>query len=210
MPYRAVIFDLGGVVVGSPLHAIAQYERDLSIASGTINRVIVETGPSGAWSRLERGELGLEAFYAAFDRDCEVAGAAFSARVMMERIAASVLPRPRMIAAIGRIRDRGLKVAALTNNWVTEEPAENLLRDLFDVFVESSVLGVRKPDPRIYEIACERIGVPPRDVVFLDDIGRNLKTARQLGMATIKVEEPDEALGSLERLLGFPLTETAP
>jgi putative hydrolase of the HAD superfamily len=207
MPYRAVIFDLGGVVVGSPLHAIAQYEREKEIVAGTINRVVVETGHAGAWSRLERGELGLVEFYTDFDRDCAVAGPAFSAREMMERIAASVLPRPQMIAAIRRIRARGLKVAALTNNWVTEEPVENPLRELFDVFVESSVLGLRKPDPRIYEIACERIGVSPGEVVFLDDIGRNLKTARELGMSTIKVEDPDDALAALERLLGFPLAE---
>ena len=74
MPYRAVIFDLGGVVVGSPLHAIAAFERERGIPPGFVNRVVVDTGPGGAWSRLERGELGLEAFYVAFDRDCEAAG----------------------------------------------------------------------------------------------------------------------------------------
>ena len=128
---------------------------------------------------------------------------------MMERIADCVVPRPQMIAAIRRIRGRGLKVAALTNNWITDEPVENPLRELFDVFVESSVLGLRKPDPRIYAIACERVGVPPREVVFLDDIGRNLKTARELGMATIKVDDPDEALATLGGLLGFGLAEAA-
>ena len=74
MPYRAVIFDMGGVVVGSPLHAIAAYERERGIPPGFVNRVVVETGPAGAWARLERGELELEAFYAAFDLDCEAAG----------------------------------------------------------------------------------------------------------------------------------------
>jgi epoxide hydrolase-like predicted phosphatase len=207
MNYRAVIFDLGGVVVGSPLHAIALYEREKGITAGTINRVVVETGHGGAWSRLERGELDLDAFYADFDRDCAAAGPGFSAREMMERIAASVAPRPQMIGAIRTIRARGLKVAALTNNWVTDEPIENPLRELFDVFVESSVLGLRKPDPRIYEIACEQVGVAPREVVFLDDIGRNLKTARQLGMTTIKVEDPDDALVALEQVLGFGLAE---
>jgi putative hydrolase of the HAD superfamily len=209
MDYRAVIFDIGGVVVGSPLHAIARYERDREIVAGTINRVIVESGHGGAWSRLERGELGLEAFCADFDRDCAVAGPTFSAREMMDRIAASITPRPQMIAAIRRIRGRGLKVAALTNNWVTDEPVENPLRALFDVFVESSVLGLRKPDPRIYEITCERVGVPPSQVIFLDDIGRNLKAARELGMTTIKVDDPDSALGALGELLGFACVESS-
>lgn len=210
MRFRAVIFDLGGVVVGSPLHAIAAYERERGLDPGIVNRIIVGTGSTGAWSRLERGELGLGEFYDAFDHDCAAAGPTFSAREMMARIATSVMPRPQMIAAVGRIRERGLRVAALTNNWVTEEPVENRLRDLFDVFIESSVVGLRKPDPRIYQLACEQIEVPPAQVVFLDDIGRNLKAARELGMTTIKVENPDTALAALEDLLGFTLTGTAP
>ena len=205
MRFRAVIFDVGGVLVGSPLHAIAEYERDQGFEPGIINRVIVAAGPSGAWSRLERGELRLPEFYTAFDRDCEAVGPSFSAREMMERIARSVGPRPRMLEAVGRIRRHGLRVAALTNNWVTEERIENALRELFDDFVESSLVGMRKPDPRIYQLACERIGVAPAEAVFLDDIGRNLKTARELGMTTIKVEDPDTALAALEELLGFAL-----
>src|SRR5690606_26816291 len=106
----------------------------------------------GAWSRLERGELRLEEFYVAFDEDCRAAGPAFSSREMMRRIAESGAPRPQMLAAIRRLREHGLKVAALTNNWVTDEPIENALRSLFDVFVESSAVGLRKPDPRIYEL----------------------------------------------------------
>jgi epoxide hydrolase-like predicted phosphatase len=81
----------------------------------------------------------------------------------------------------------------------------NLLGPHFDAVVESAVEGMRKPDPRIYELACERLDVKPAEAIFLDDIGRNLKTARQLGMATIKVDDPDQALGELEALLGFAL-----
>ena len=208
MDYRAVIFDLGGVVMSSPLHAIARYERDQSIPQGFINRVVVDTGPSGAWSRLERGELPMERFFAEFDRDCRDAGHAISARDMMARIAEGSGPRPQMLAAIRTLRDRGLRVGALTNNWASEEGREARstdLRRLFHVFVESSVVGLRKPDPRIYLHACAKLDVEPRAAVFLDDIGRNLKTARQLGMTTIKVDDPDVALDELEVVLGFDL-----
>jgi putative hydrolase of the HAD superfamily len=207
MAFAAVIFDLGGVVLGSPLHAIAAYESEEGIPAGFINRVVVDTAPGGGWSRLERGELSLDAFYPAFERDCAEAGRMISARAMMERMAAAAEPRPAMLEAVRRIRENGLKTAALTNNWETESPDEGsgALRQLFDVFVESSVVGLRKPDPRIYEHACSEIGIAPRQAVFLDDIGGNLKTARKLGMATIKVEEPDAALLELEALLGFPL-----
>ena len=203
--YEAVIFDLGGVVLGSPLHAIARYERDHGIPTGFINRVVVESGSGGAWSRLERGELELEAFYAAFEGDCQAAGEAISARLLMERIAEISQPRPSMLAAVSAIRSHGLKAAALTNNWGGEGDSTRPLEPLFDAFIESSALGLRKPDPRIYRHACSVIEVEPARAVFLDDIGRNLKTARELGMTTIKVDEPEAALAELERVLGFVL-----
>lgn len=210
---RAVIFDIGGVVVGSPLHAIAAYERELALPPGSVNRLVVSQGPEGAWARLERGELTQEAFFEAFDREGEAAGISFSSREMMARIGAVTVPRPHMLAAIRRIRDRGLRTAALTNNWAAAEgeadvSRANELRALFDVFVESTVEGLRKPDPRIYRLVCERLEVEPVEAVFLDDIGRNLKAARELGMTTIKVAEPDDALAELEEVLGFPLRES--
>jgi putative hydrolase of the HAD superfamily len=115
-------------------------------------------------------------------------------------------PRPQMLEALRRLRVRGLRTAALTNNWVSEgtRPTD-WLRARFDVFVESSVVGLRKPDPRIYELVCRELGVPPPRAAFLDDIGLNLKPARALGMATIKVTEPDAALRELGALLGVDL-----
>ena len=205
MPYRAVFFDLGGVVIGSPLHAIAAYERDLRIAAGSINRVVVDTAPGGAWSRLERGELTLDEFYPAFDADCAAAGVAISARILMERVAQAVAPRPRMLDAIRSIRTRGLLAGAITNNWIAEDGGTSVLRPHFDVFIESAVVGIRKPDPRIFHLACDESCVAPHEAVFLDDIGSNLKTARALGMTTIKVEHPETALAELEGLLGFSL-----
>jgi len=203
--YRAVIFDLGGVVVGSPLHAIAAYECEHGIAAGFINRVVVNTAPSGAWSRLERGELTLEEFYPAFDADCAAAGCAISARALMLRVAETAAPRPAMLDAIRCIRARGLRVGAITNNWVVEDGGRHALRAYFDAFIESAVTGIRKPDPRIFHIACAELDIAPHEAIFLDDIGMNLKAARALGMTTIKVEAPDAALAELETLLQFGL-----
>ena len=109
------------------------------------------------------------------------------------------------------IRSRGLKVGALTNNWAPSEPqtdhAPHALGHLgaFDVVVESAVEGLRKPDPRIYELVCERLGVDAAEAVFLDDLGINLKPARAMGMTTIKVVDPDDALAELAAILGFAL-----
>jgi epoxide hydrolase-like predicted phosphatase len=207
MARRAVIFDLGGVVLGSPLHAIAAFEREHGIAAGFVNRVVVDTGPEGAWSRLERGLLGMLEFADAFASECEAAGRRIDVRAMMERMAEASRPRDSMLRAIARIRERGLLAAALTNNWASQErdDGSRALRGYFDAFFESSVLGLQKPDPRIYEHACRELRVRPEETVFLDDIGRNLKTARALGMTTIRVETPEQALGELSVLLGFGL-----
>ena len=203
----AVIFDLGGVVMGSPLHAIASYERDAGIPAGFVNRLVVATGTGGAWSRLERGELALDAFFAAFDAECAAAGQPVAAREMMARIGEAAQPRPRMLAAIRAIRARGLRTSALTNNWVGEggDTGAGRIGGLFDVVVESAIEGLRKPDPRIYALTLERLAVAAHDAVFLDDIGRNLKPAREMGMITIKVDDEVQALDELARVLGFPL-----
>jgi putative hydrolase of the HAD superfamily len=205
--HRAVLFDLGGVVLGSPLHAIAIFEREHGIPAGFVNRVVVATGPEGAWGRLERGLLDLDGFAPAFEAECLAAGQRLSARAMMQRMAEAARPRPAMLGAIARIRAAGLLAAALTNNWASEQRDDGTraVREHFDAFFESSRLGLQKPDPRIYLHACRVLGVEPPEVVFLDDIGRNLKSARELGMATVKVDDPDDALRELEALLGLPL-----
>ncbi len=204
MRFRAVLFDLGGVVLDSPLHAIARYERELGIPAGVVNRVVMETGPHGAWSRLERGELAMAEFHTAFEAEVRLAGHEISAAEMMARIA-TCEPRPSMLGAIARIRGAGLAAGALTNNWAGDGTSSNALRGHFDAFVESSVVGLRKPDPRIYQLACQELGVAAAETVFLDDIGRNLKAARELGMHTIKVDAPGPALAELSQALQLPL-----
>ena len=211
MKISAVIFDLGGVVLGSPLHAIAEYERELGLPPNAVNHVVANTAPQGAWSRLERGEISMEQFYVDFESDCGAAGHTLSAREMMHRMGEAAQPRPVMLNAITRLRENGFQVAALTNNWAHEsgsvDDGTRALRNFFDVFIESSVEGLRKPDPQIYELACDRLGVTPQQAAFLDDIGINLKSARALGMRTIKVEEPEAALRELENIIQQPLLD---
>jgi putative hydrolase of the HAD superfamily len=199
-----VLFDLGGVVMASPLAAIARYERDHGLPDQTIARAIRTSGDDGAWARLERGELSLEAFLVPFEADCRTCGIEVSGAGLMRYITGASAPRPAMLEAIRRIRARGLRAGALTNNWLTEAPRPpHPVREHFDVFIESSVVGLRKPDPRIYELACRELGVAPAQAAFLDDIGGNLKPARALGMATIKVSDPMVALRELSDVLGF-------
>jgi putative hydrolase of the HAD superfamily len=202
----AVIFDLGGVVLESPLHAITAYERARGLPLNAINRAVVDAGEAGAWARLERGELTVETFCAPFEAECRACGIAIDGRDLMARISETTVARPAMLEAIRRLRRHGLRVAALTNNWHHgNRTVGDGLRQEFDVFVESAAVGLRKPDPRIYDVVCRELGVAPARAVFLDDIGRNLKPARTLGMATIKVDDPVAALRELGTLLGLEL-----
>jgi len=208
--YQAVIFDLGGVVLGSPLHEIARWERDRSLPPGLVARVVSNAGPDGAWQRHERGEIGYEVFR--HDLGAELGVPAASVDELMDRIRAVATPRPAMVHAVAVLRAHGLRVAALTNNW--RDPAAEddraSLRDRFDVFVESWREGVRKPEPEIYRRTLDRLAVAPGETVFLDDIGANLKPAAALGMTTVKVTAPARALHRLEELLGlsFPAAAT--
>ena len=204
---RAVVFDIGGVIQDSPLHAIARYEADHGLPAGAINRTVVAAGETGAWSRLERGELTVEAWCQPFESDCRAHGVTVDAARLMQYIAEAGRERPLMLRAVRRLREGGLRVGALTNNWATAAaPAgPHPIARHFDVLVESRAVGMRKPDPRIYELTCRRLDVAPAETAFLDDIGANLKSARALGMRTIKVDDPEQALRDLGALVGFEL-----
>jgi putative hydrolase of the HAD superfamily len=208
--YEAVIFDLGGVVYASPLDAFRAYECEHGLPDRFLSEVVLADPEDGAWSRLERGELSFDEFCEAFDAECAARGGTVSARELMAAVGSGIEARPAMVTAIGSIRRHGLKTAVLTNNWVGD-PGDNdrvsAFADWFDVVVESTVEGLRKPDPRIYRLVCERLRVEPTATVFLDDLGANLKPARELGITTIKVGDPEAALTELQAVLGFELTD---
>ena len=211
MSYRAVIFDLGGVVFPSPFDAFDEYEREAGLPSGSVRGVIRISSETGAWAALERGDHSLDSFLDALESEFASAGHDVDPRALLECVSRGFGPRPTMVRAISRIRAAGLLAAALTNNWADARgrPSPNSMDsiDVFDVVVESSVEGIRKPDQRIYELTLARLDVDASDAVFLDDLGINLKPARAMGMATIKVSHPDDALRELESLLGFPLLD---
>jgi putative hydrolase of the HAD superfamily len=202
-----VLFDLGGVILSSPFDAFARYERDRGLPHGFLRAVNATDPDTNAWARLERSELDLDGFAAAFERESAALGHAVPGWDVLALLAGDV--RPAMVEAVRRCSTR-YATALLTNNVAGmvatgEQGGLAELLELFDVVVESSVVGVRKPDPAFYELACDRLGIEPSEAVFLDDLGINLKPARAMGMATIKVGDPDDALAELEALVGIPL-----
>ncbi len=203
---RAVLWDFGGVILSSPFDAFARYEREQGLPEGLLRQLNATNPDTNAWARLERSEVDLDGFVELYEAEAAAAGHRLDARAVLALLAGEL--RPEMVAALRRIREAGLAQACLTNNVAgTEEVRPELaeVMALFDTVLESSKLGVRKPDPRFYDLALEAVGVAPTEAVFLDDLGVNLKPARALGIRTIKVVDPATALAELEEALGFRL-----
>lgn len=214
-PFRAVLWDFGGVVLTSPFEAFARYEAELGLPTGFIRTVNATNPDANAWARLERSELDLAGFARAFEVEARALDTTGKAEALVgERVIALLAGeiRPQMVAALDALKRHGLKIACLTNNISgggegTSERQSRVAQVMarFDAVVESSKVGVRKPEPRFYELACEMLAVQPHECVFLDDLGINLKPAKAMGMTTIKVGDPDVALAELEGHLGLSL-----
>ena len=172
-------------------------------------------GSSGAWARLERGELTLEQFYQPFSQEVSALGRAQLTpdivRDFMENLVRGLSRTdPDMMEAVGKLKEAGIKLAVLTNNWKSENSGRLIFegREQFDSVVESCLVGQRKPEPGIYTHTLDQLGVTADEAVFLDDLGHNLKAAEQLGIATIKVNDVPSALVQLQNLLNMDLGVT--
>jgi putative hydrolase of the HAD superfamily len=204
---RAVLWDFGGVILTSPFEAFERYEQEAGLPAGFIRRLNATNPDANAWARLERGELDLDGFQLSFEEEARAVGGAVSGAQVLEMLAGEV--RPEMLEALRRCQSAGYALACLTNNIANGQsrPEVAEVMELFDVVIESSRLGIRKPEPRFYELACEALAVSPDECVFLDDLGVNLKPARAMGMTTIKVETPAQALTELGAVLGMALLD---
>ncbi|CAG7854071.1 SubName: Full=Uncharacterized protein {ECO:0000313/EMBL:CCA75748.1} [Serendipita indica DSM 11827] len=251
--FKGICFDIGGVVITSPLIAIAQYERERGFPRDWLNVLITGHGHGGSWQRFERGEIDLYTFYDGFGRDlsdvrrgkswyaqyCTKKGWTFptlppssemkvDGRELFGRMMRGSQFDDLVVRAIKIIRaTRQYRVVAITNNFagstsnVDEEEKKFLgwdggaastslqLRALFDDYIDSSEVGLRKPDPAIYKLACERNSLKPQETIMLDDLGMNLKPAKELGMTTIQVNigRSEEAVRKLGELLALDLLD---
>ncbi len=208
---RAAIFDIGGVLTVSPVTAIIDFSRGHGISDAT--RTHIFAGHNCPWSRYERSELTVDQFAAEFDAIVRAQGGNATSAAFFKFFFQGFPPRPEMLAVVEALRGR-VRLGCITNNVARERPEQNRtsgldVQGLFEVVIESAKVGVRKPEPRIYRMACEALSVEPHQAVFLDDLGANLKGARELGMHTIKVDHTLSAIDELEAVLGFALPRVA-
>lgn len=209
---EAVIFDFGGVFTSSPFEAFARYERERGLPENIIRKINGLNPHGNAWALFERAEIDLDGFDKAFAAEAKAFGHSIPGRDILPLLMGDF--RPEMIEALRRIKAK-FKTGCITNNMpanaigVTNAGRTLYAReimDLFDHVIESAKAGIRKPDPRIYEMMCETLDVHPGACVYLDDLGMNLKPARALGMHTIKVESGPQAIAELETATGMKLS----
>jgi len=206
---KAVLWDFGGVILSSPFEAFRRYEVEHGLPTDFVRSVNANNPHDNAWAMLERSEISASEFDRQFADESAALGHRVPGADILALLAGEI--RPEMVALLDRVKAAGYRVACLTNNVVSGDSAATLVSARatelanvmarFDEVIESSKVGVRKPERRFYEIACERLGVLPDECVFLDDLGVNLKPAAQMGMTTIKVTSAAQAIEELTHLL---------
>ena len=212
-PVAAIVWDFGGVFTTSPFDAFNRYEDEHGIPRDFIRGMNAVNPTTNAWAQFESSAIDIDEFDEAFLAESRAMGHAIPGRDVIPLLAGDV--RPRMVEVLKRCR-LDYRVACITNNVKagrgptmadSKERAAAVadVMSLFEHVIESSVVGIRKPDPRIYELACETLAVSPHETVYLDDLGINLKPARALGMRTIKVVHEAQAIADLGAVLGVEL-----
>jgi len=208
---EAVIFDFGGVLTSSPFEAFARYETERGLPVDIIRRTNAANHLENAWAKFERAEVDIDTFDKLFAEESRALGAEVRGRDVLPLLQGDL--RPEMVEALKRIK-AGLKTGCITNNLPANAIGSMTGRSLyiaevmvlFDHVIESAKIGLRKPDPRIYKMMVETLKVDPRNCVYLDDLGVNLKPAREMGMTTIKVTSGAQAIAELEKATGLKLS----
>jgi putative hydrolase of the HAD superfamily len=210
MMIEAVIWDFGGVLTTSPFDAFERFEIERGLPAGIIRRTNAANHWENAWAKFERAEVDLEAFDSLFATESLALGAEVRGRDVLPLLSGDL--RPEMVEALRRVAAK-FKTGCITNNLPTNAIGSVGGRSLyiaevmalFNHVIESAKIGLRKPDPRIYQMMIEALGVDPRRCIYLDDLGVNLKPARDMGMTTIKVTNAPQAIAELEAATKLPL-----
>jgi len=214
MNYETVIFDFGGVITSSPFEAFNRLEAERGVPKDSVRQINSANPDENAWARFERAEIDATGFDEAFALEARAIGIELRGADVLARLAGDV--RPRMVETLDRLKAEGIRISCITNNvpagkgagMAMDDRKAAAVKDImqrFDHIIESSKAGIRKPDPRIYQMMCDALNVEPAQCIYLDDLGINCKPAAALGMAAIKVMAEQQALDDLGALLNLQL-----
>lgn len=212
--FEAVIFDFGGVITSSPFEAFNRLEEERGLPTDFIRSVNAQSPHDNAWAQFERAEIDARRFDLLFEAEAEALGHSLPGSAVLAVLSGAI--RPAMVAALGQLAEAGYRLACITNNVPAghgagmarsgdKADAYEQVFARFEQVIESSKAGLRKPDPRIYTMMCDHLGLEPAQCIYLDDLGINCKPAAQLGMAAIKVVNGEQALAELSALVGIEL-----
>ena len=209
--FSSVFWDFGGVITSSPFEAFSNFELNNNLPKDFIRKVNSTNHKFNAWAQLEQSKINLEEFDVLFKKESKSLGYEVSGGQILNLLQGEI--RPEMVNALEKLKKENFTLACLTNNFNSGDKNQSALDDIneertkimnnFDYIIESKELGIRKPDVEFYLKALEISGADPKKTIFLDDLGINLKPAKELGMTTIKVLDSDQALKELSNLVGI-------
>ena len=203
MKYKAIIWDFGGVITSSPFEAFNQFEEANGLPKDIIRTINSENPDTNAWAKFESNSITIDVFNDLFLKEAKAKGFDIKGRDIIKLLKGSI--RKNMVSFLRELKS-DFKLGCITNNVKSssEENNDNETKEamsLFDHVIESSIVGIRKPNPEIYMMSCDALKVIPDQCIYLDDLGINLKPARELGMTTIKVIQPEDAIQEVRNLL---------
>ena len=203
MKYKAIIWDFGGVITSSPFEAFNQFEEANGLPKDIIRTINSENPDTNAWAKFESNSITIDVFNDLFLKEAKAKGLDIKGRDIIKLLKGSI--RKNMVSFLRELKS-DFKLGCITNNVKSssEENNDNETKEamsLFDHVIESSIVGIRKPNPEIYMMSCDALKVSPDQCIYLDDLGINLKPARELGMTTIKVIHPEDAIQEVRNLL---------
>ncbi|MCH2322245.1 MAG: HAD-IA family hydrolase [Hyphomicrobiales bacterium] len=203
MKYKAIIWDFGGVITSSPFDAFNEFEEVNGLPKDIIRTINSENPDMNAWAQFESNSITIDQFDDLFLKEAKAKGFDIKGRDIIKLLKGSI--RENMVSFLRELKSN-FKLGCITNNVKpsSEENTDNETKEamsIFDHVIESSIVGIRKPNPEIYMMSCDALNVSPDQCIYLDDLGINLKPARELGMTTIKVIQPEDAIQEVRNLL---------
>ena len=202
MKYKAIIWDFGGVITSSPFDAFNEFEEVNGLPKDIIRTINSENPDMNAWAQFESNSITIDQFDDLFLKEAKAKGFDIKGRDIIKLLKGSI--RENMVSFLRELKSN-FKLGCITNNVKpsSEENTDNETKEamsIFDHVIESSIVGIRKPNPEIYMMSCDALNVSPDQCIYLDDLGINLKPARELGMTTIKVIQPEDAIQEVRNL----------